>query len=530
MEYGIIYARVSTTQQQDKGLSIPGQIERCREALQSRGIAVAQVFEEAGSASESAEKRTVFQDAVAYALDKNNSISAFCVYDTSRFARRREDAIVYKRILRKKKVRIIYVDNDLGESDDDLFIEGIYELMDERYSRILGKLVRRGMVDNAKEGFFNGGKCPLGYQWVKKNGKLTMIPDGKYTPLIEKIFAMYCRGNGCTAIAQKVNIEGWRTKAGKRFKTEYILKILRNEKYIGNAIFSEIKVEGSHDAIIRKNIFEKAQGILKGRAEKRRDGPRIHPSRTTFLSGLIYCGLCHSPMVSRTAGSKGKTYHYYECVNNRNGTDRCEGIRIRADLLDAEVKNNLIKQLCKKKTIRRMMKSVTDFVREHNRTVIKERGMLKHQIQEIDNRIGKIYDVIETHKTFDAEDLAPRISQLKRSKAELQNKLEQTFEVKLPEDSKTAVDILQTFMRQNLEDSTAEEFALFAKKIGVRIDITPSEGLDGKGVKRVDIKVSPNKFIEQGFIDSSQRLSEPMQAMKLIVDPLPVWEKECLYI
>jgi hypothetical protein len=55
---------------------------------------------------------------------------------------------------RNRPVRISPPKHRDGGNEDDLFIGGIFELMNERYSRVLSKLVLRGMVDNAKKGFF----------------------------------------------------------------------------------------------------------------------------------------------------------------------------------------------------------------------------------------------------------------------------------------------------------------------------------------------------------------------------------------
>jgi len=160
----IIYARVSTEKQAERELSLEAQEEICKKKAEELGYEVVKVFKEAES-GRSAEKREEFLKAIDFAIQ--NKIDAFIVYDTSRFARNRQDAIVYKTLLRKNGVKLIYASQSIPEEDDltSLFVEGILEIVDEYYSRKLSKDVIRSMEKNAQEGYWNGGGSSF---WIQE--------------------------------------------------------------------------------------------------------------------------------------------------------------------------------------------------------------------------------------------------------------------------------------------------------------------------------------------------------------------------
>ncbi len=477
---GVIYARVSTTKQEKKGLSIPGQVERCRAKLEKEGYQVVRVFKEAESASEEAEKRPVFQEMISFCLDKNNGIKALCVYDTSRFARRREDAVVYKRMLRKRGIKILYVEHDLDDSsEDDLFIEGIYELIDERYSRILAKITLRGMIDNAKKGYGNGGRPPLGYRWKKvKVGdafKLKLEIDPKWSPVIKYIYQLCLEGYGCTNIARKLNKEGIKKPSGKDWTSTDIHKILSNAKYKGTTVFKGggefITVENTHEPIIPPSEWHRVQEILRARRPYEKEN-RINPRRKVMFAGILKCGLCKGYLVAATArGKTGETYHYYECRNARSGGN-CKGLRVRAFELDEKLLQAIKEQLVSEHTLKTITTRLYAFAKEYNEQQKKKKASLEARKTEILNRLNKLYDLAE-RELIDLDDLLPRIEQLKRSLEDIEKEISKITEISLPQYSDRAIKNIQQTLSRIFSEATPEELLRFLKTIETEIFVYP---------------------------------------------------------
>lgn len=503
----VIYARVSTKKQEKKGLSLPGQIDRCRKKALEEGYEVSQVFREAESASEEAEKRPAFQDAVAFALEKSNGVNAFIIYDSSRFARRREDAATYKAILRRRGVSILYVEHAIDDTnDDDLFIEGIFELMDERYSRTLGKLALRGMADNARKGYFNGGALPLGYAWERiKIGdvkKLTLKPDPRYAPAIERIFHMVLDGHGCKAIAQAMNREGVRLPSGSEWKCSIVSRLLKNVRYKGwssfRALGETIVVENTHPPLVDPKTWDHVQQLLANRRPF--ETGRINPRRIVAYTGLLFCGLCKAALVGTTGtGKKGKLYHYYSCSTAHKGGD-CEGIRLPAATFDETLTGFLGDRFFGPAGIDRLFSCLKAFTDEHNADVARQRGAIAAQVAEVETRISRIYDALESGAGFDPDDLAPRISQLRKSQQELREKAEGLTTLPVPTDTPGARERLGSYLKGVLADSSIETRIRILKEMGIRVFVWKDH---------VEIKADPSRVLavsgegQEGFALSS---------------------------
>ena len=495
----VVYARVSTKKQEKKGLSIPGQVERCRKKALDEGYEIAQVFTEAESASEEAEKRPAFQDAVAFSIDRANHVGAFVVYDTSRFSRNREDGPSYKALLRRKGIRIIYVEHDIdAENADDLFIEGIYELIDERYSRILGKLALRGMADNARKGYFNGGALPLGYQWERvKAGdsrKLKLKPDPKYSPVIERIFRLVLEGYGCKSIAQSLNRDRVHLPSGSEWKCSIVSRLLKNVRYKGWSSFhagdEEILVEDTHEPLVSQKDWDRVQLLLAGRRPY--EHGRIDPRRTVAYTGLLFCGLCRAALVATTGkGKGGKIYHYYTCSNLHKGGD-CPGIRLNAPSFDETLTQFLGDRFFGPSGIDRLYSSLRAFVEEHNADITRQRRSLTAQLAEVETRISRIYDVLESGSGFDPDDLAPRIAQLRKSQEALREKVEGLKILSVPEDTPEARERLREFLKGVLEDSSIEVRVGLLKGMGLKVFVWDN---------RLEITANPSQILASGGND-----------------------------
>lgn len=113
----IVYLRVSTSKQEVKDLSIPAQRNICIKYAGDQGYNVIREFSEHESAT-SVKGRDSFQEAIEFALDRKNNVQAFIVYDTSRFTRSREDAIVYKKLLRSKGIQVLYATQTINDDAD----------------------------------------------------------------------------------------------------------------------------------------------------------------------------------------------------------------------------------------------------------------------------------------------------------------------------------------------------------------------------------------------------------------------------
>ncbi len=185
-----IYARASS-ERQDIDLSISAQLKALKEyAVRNGHIVVKEYVDEAESGRSI--DRPGFKQMIATARQKPAPFEAILVWKLSRFARNREDSIIYKALLRRQGIQVISINEPLEDTPSGKLLEGIIEVIDEFYSTNLAQDVLRGMRENAGRGFCNGGRAPYGYIRVKVQdgtiARTTLEPDPKTMPIVQRIF------------------------------------------------------------------------------------------------------------------------------------------------------------------------------------------------------------------------------------------------------------------------------------------------------------------------------------------------------
>lgn len=342
------YSRVSTTTQADKDQSIPKQNKAIREMVRDYGLDLVDIYEDGGKSARS-DKRPGFQEAVAYSVNPKNDIKYFIVYDTSRFARNRYDAAVYKKTLRDAGVEILYstVKIDVG-TQEGAMLEGFNEIIDEAYSIKVSLWTSSALKENALNGFYNGGKPPFGYQIEKveamtrkgqtKKSRLEVEPyEAK---LVHEIFDLAISGAGCAAIAKHLNKKE-HFRRGRPWTKPSIHRLLHRKTYIGEHIYT---IKGEEvvlqvPLIIDPEVFERAKNAISKRSFG--SGRSAGVKHVSLLAGLLFHSQCGSRMV-RNCTKKGR-YQYYICPKQKEGL--CQGERIAMKRADQEVLGDLIKAL-----------------------------------------------------------------------------------------------------------------------------------------------------------------------------------------
>ena len=174
-----LYARVSSDRQ-DVDLSLSAQLKALKEYAAKNGYSVVREFvDEAESGRTSA--RPAFREMIALAKLKHPPFETILVWKLNRFARNREDSIIYKSLLRRQGIQVVSINELLEPTPAGRMLEGIIEVLDEFYSANLAQDVTRGMRESASRGFFSGGKPPYGYTISKKKDehkmRSTLVPD-----------------------------------------------------------------------------------------------------------------------------------------------------------------------------------------------------------------------------------------------------------------------------------------------------------------------------------------------------------------
>jgi site-specific DNA recombinase len=111
----VLYARVSSERQAEKDLSIPAQLKALRVYALKRSWNIAEEFIDEAESARTA-NRPAFQKMISLAKKKPLPFKGILVWKLSRFARNREDSILYKSLLRRRGVQVISINEQFDES------------------------------------------------------------------------------------------------------------------------------------------------------------------------------------------------------------------------------------------------------------------------------------------------------------------------------------------------------------------------------------------------------------------------------
>jgi len=309
MPKAVIYARVSSKEQEREGFSIPAQIKLLNDYALKNSLTVVKEFIDSETAKHSG--RTNF-NAMLKTLKKDKSINIILVEKTDRLYRNFKDYVLLEE--HKLEIHLVKEGTILSENSKshEKFIHGIKVLMAKNFIDNLSEEVRKGLKQKAEQGIYPS-KAPVGYKNViEKSGKRIIEVDQEKAHYIKRAFELYATGNySLSKLAKLLHQEGFGSPSGLTYyksKMEYILK---NPFYTGIFEYQGKRYENaSHEPLISSELYYLVQSKLKD--------PRKARSHTVKFpyTNLIKCGVCGCYLTAEL--KKGK-YVYYHCTGNKGG-------------------------------------------------------------------------------------------------------------------------------------------------------------------------------------------------------------------
>ena len=317
------YIRVSTEDQTE--FSPAAQLRELREYASSHNLILDEryIFSDEGISGRKAEKRPGFMAMIETAKKKDHPFEVVLVHKFDRFARSREDSIVYKSILKKAGVEVISIREPIVEGSYGGVVEALYESFAEAYSINLGQEVRKGMTEKALRGEPQTAP-PFGYQM--ENGRF--IPHDIEGPVVLQIYERFDAGEGFFQLAKWLNVQGYTTHRGSAFENRTVEYILRNPVYAGYTRWNTkrrtrrnysdpdtLVVKGKHEPIVTQELWDRVQIRIAELKARHRYHGRPNYDRKHWLCGIVRCASCGTTLIFTKP-------HYLKCNNFVRG--RCK--------------------------------------------------------------------------------------------------------------------------------------------------------------------------------------------------------------
>ena len=341
-----IYIRVSTAMQVD-GYSLEAQKERLIKFAEFQDMEVVREYCDAGKSGKSITGRPEFQRMLQDVFEERDGVAFILVFKLSRFGRNAADVLNSLQFIQDYGVNLIRVEDGIDSSKDSgkLTITVLSAVAEIERENILVQTME-GRKQKAREGKWNGGQAPFGYDLDSKNS--TLVMNEEEAEIVRIIYDKFVHTDmGADAICNYLNQRGYTKKKVRGHELNYfarglIMKILDNPVYTGKIAYGKnvtekvkgtrdeyrrvktddyLLADGLHEAIVDEEMWEAA------REKRKRTGVRFVKTHSLehehILTGLIRCPLCGGGMsgtVQRRQNKKTGEYKdtfYYRCHHRK---------------------------------------------------------------------------------------------------------------------------------------------------------------------------------------------------------------------
>ena len=396
-------------------------------------------------------KRDDFMRMIADCLE--GKIDLILTKSVSRFARNTVDSLKYIRKLKERNIGVYFEEEGINtlEMSGELLIT-ILSAVAQQESETISSHVLLGLKMKKERGemvAFN--KC-LGYKYNYETQ--TMEINQEEAEIVKYIFKRYCEGLGANNIAKELTKSQYKSPRGSNTWSDSTVRgIIKNEKYKGDVLqgktftldpishkrlanmgeADQYYTENHHEAIISKELFDKAQKILNTRSGSREKGKRRNNLSMKYpFSSKLYCGFCGTVLVRRNLYSNTnyskRVWHCMKYV--KEGKKYCPRCKVIGEEIIENCFMDAYKILChdNKDIIHKFLNRVDSVIRENNSEILIHK--LEVQKDEINQKLNKLLELtmdgtIESsiYKSKKAE-FNKEIAKIESDQVQLQSELE----------------------------------------------------------------------------------------------------------
>ena len=311
MQRALIYTRVSTDEQADKGFSLPHQKDMLEKYCHFKNIDIIKHFQEDYSAKNF--DRPEFNKLMAFIKANRGKIDLVLFTRWDRFSRNQEAALKIIRELKKYGVEVNSIEQplDLSQPESKVML-AIYLSIPEVENDKNSLRTIDGMRRARLEGCYTG-KAPIGYKNHRDiNNKSTLVFSDK-APLVKEAFILYSKG-----IYSLEEVRRRLAKKGLNISKQQFNNMIKSVLYTGKIFISAYGkendqiVNGLHEPIIDEELYNKVQNLLK--SNRKQPINKNIKIEELPLRGYLICRECGGNLTGSGSKSRsGDKHYYYHC-------------------------------------------------------------------------------------------------------------------------------------------------------------------------------------------------------------------------
>ena len=415
MQKYFLYARKSTDVEDKQILSIESQLAELRELAKRESIYISDEFVEKRSAK--IPGRPIFNTMLSRI--QNGEAQGIVCWKIDRLSRNPVDSGKIQWMLQQNIIQHIQTHGQSHYPNDNVLMMSMELGMANEYVRQLSENTARGLRQKARNGDFPG-KAPFGY--INNSNIKKIAVHQKNAKLVKKLFELYATGSvrleDLAIILEKSDIK---SKNNNRVHVSRVSHIINNPIYYGHFRRAGEIYEGKHEPIISKEIFDKANNVLRGRGrtpDKKTD-PRP-------FCGLMSCGSCGMGItgeikIKRQKNGTKHLYTYYNC-SKKSKTQKCFEPCIRGEELERQLSAKIREYIMPKELATKLfeMLDVEEQKNKHTASVVVLE--LREEEQNISKNLARLTDVYVA-QDIEREDYLKRRRSLMSDKKSVEEKI-----------------------------------------------------------------------------------------------------------
>jgi len=379
----VLYTRVSTPGQAERGYSLREQAGRLRDYAEASGLVVLEVVEDAGVSGAAFVGRpglTRVRELVA-----QGGVSVVLATERDRFAREPAIAYLLKKELAEHGTKLKALNDQGDDSPVGELTDGMLDQIAKFFKATFAAKSMENKLKKAREGKASGsGTPPYGFAYAAD--RRALVVDEPTMAVVRRMFSLVADGATVHYVKKTFEAEAVATPgAGARWHPVSMTRMIRNEAYLPHTL-EELRSQGVGEEVlapldpdalyglwfygqnrvtltpdspnkrrfeakpreewvgtpapsssIPRETIEAARANLDDRHRPRRKADRYYE-----LRGLLRCEGCGLILTTYTTGADrvtGRKYAYYVCQSRRKwGADACPaGPRLPAEAAEAEV-------------------------------------------------------------------------------------------------------------------------------------------------------------------------------------------------
>ena len=398
-----LYARKSTDTEDKQVLSIQSQLNEVRDFARQQNIEITQEFQEARTAKSPG--RPIFNEMIKR-IEKGEA-SGIVSWHPDRLARNSIDGgkIIYL-VDTGKISSLCFPTYRFDNSAQGKFMLNIIFGQSKYYVDNLSENTKRGLREKVRLGEYPG-FAPVGYL---NDGKGKIVVDKETALLVQKLYALCAEDKysllELRKLATAFGLVSKRQKKPLSFSNVH--RVLTNPFYYGVFLYKGEIFQGVHPPIIEKDLFDKAQEVLKQRSK-----PLSTRDHYFVFRGFIKCAECGCQITAETQ----KGHNYYHCTKRRGFCSQT--LYVREENLARQIKDAIQKVAIDDGLFSQLMKEVNRQKSLLEADKIYNERLAGSKIQEIDLQLERLLN-LSVSGVISAEEYREKKAQLINRKFELQ--------------------------------------------------------------------------------------------------------------